>query len=272
MTESEAPIGGRSALGYNGAMHVRALLLIAALTLVAGCGTTGEPGVGPAAKDTSTTTTPSTSGPSTTEGEAADEPTEDQVVATISLADLERALPVLTELPAGFTETEPAERAENTDYEPSIGCEPLAEFFEQSPDEDRVLFHTFVNPQQVLVTTSITVPDEGRRSSYADIGEQMVDCDQMRTTADGDSADVAVDGGPVELGDEGFVAQMTLTFPDQTTKVGLTLVSVLHGDAAFSVQVVDGVDEAGTLSPRDPGQALALATSINQKVTLMLGE
>jgi hypothetical protein len=267
---SEAPAGGHPALGYNGAMHVRVLLIIAALTLVAGCGTTGEPDGGSAA--TATTTTTSAPVPSTIEDEPPDEPTEDQLIDTISLADLERALPVLTELPEGFTETEAAERAENTDYEPSIGCEPLADFFEQTPDEDRVIFHTFVNPQQVQVTTSITVPDDGRRSSYDGIGDQMVGCDQMRTSADGDTADVAVDGGPVELGDEGFMAQMTLTFPEQTTKVGLSLVSVLHGDVSFSVQVVDGLDEAGTLSPRDPGQALALATSINQKVTLMLGE
>jgi hypothetical protein len=94
----------------------------------------------------------------------------------------------------------------------------------------------------------------------------------MRTTADGDTADVAIDAGPVELGDEGFVAQMTLTFPDQPTKVGLTLVSVLHGDVNFSVQVVDGVDDAGTLYPRDPAQALALATAIDQRLTLMIGE
>jgi hypothetical protein len=253
-------------------MHARVLLLIASLTLAAGCGTTGGPDGGRAGQDTSTTTTPTTAETPTSGGTASDEPTEDQVVATISLADLERALPVLTEMPEGFTETEAAERAENTNYEPSIGCEALAAFFEQTPNEDRVIFHTFVNPQQVLVTTSIAVPDDGRRGTYADIGDQMVGCDQMRTTADGDTADVAIDGGPVDIGDEGFVAQMTLTFPSQTTKVGLTLVSVLHGDVAFSVQVVDGLDDAGTLSPRDPAQALALAASINQKVTLMLGE
>jgi len=238
---------------------------------VTGCGTTGDPDGGSAGKDRSTTTTP-TSGPSSTAGEANDEPTEKQVVATIDLADLERALPVLTEMPAGFTETEPAARSENTDYEPSIGCEPLATFFEETPDEDQVTFHAFVNPQQVLVTTSVTAPDDGRAGAYDGIGPKMEDCDQLRTTADGDTADVAVDGGPVELGDEGFVAQMTLTFPEQTTTVGLTLVSVLHGNVSYSVQVVDGVDDAGTLTGRDPGQALALATAIDKRLTLLLGE
>jgi hypothetical protein len=255
-------------------MHLRALLLVAALALAAGCGTTGEPdGSFAGEKGTSTSAAPSTSGsPTSEEAAPEDEPAEDQVVGTISVADLERALPVRTDLPEGFTETEPAEQPENADYEPSIGCEPLADFLDVMPNEDRVIFHVFVNPQQVLVTTSITVPDDERRSAFAGIGPQMEGCDQMRTTADGDSADVAIDGGPVELGDDGFVAQMTLTFPGQTTKVGLTLVSVLHGDVSFSVQVVDGLDEAGTLTARDPGQALALATSIDQKLTLMLGE
>jgi hypothetical protein len=253
-------------------MHARALLLIAALALLAGCGTTGDPNGLAAGKDTSSTTS-STSAAPTSEGEPPDgESTEKEVVDTIDLADLERVLPELSEMPEGFTETEPAERAENTSYEPSIGCEPLADFFEATPDEDGVVFHAFVNPQQVLVTTSVTAPDDGRRSSYAGIGPAMEDCDQMRTTADGDTADVAIDAGPIELGDEGFEAQMTLTFPGQTTKVGLTLVSVLHGNVSFSVQVVDGVDDAGTLNPRDPGQALALATSIEEKLTLLLAD
>jgi hypothetical protein len=243
-------------------MHLRALLLIAALALAAGCGTTRDLDNGSAGKDAASSTSPS--GSPTAEG-------EDQVVATITRADLERALPVKTELPEGFTETEPAERAENIDYEPSIGCEAFATFLEHGPDDDRVIFHAFVNPQDVLVTTSVAVADDADRS-YADIGSQMEGCDQMRTTADGDSADVAIGGGPVELGDEGLVAQMILTFPEQTTKVGLTLVSVLHGDISFSVQVVDGLDEDGTLTARDPEQALALATAIDQRLTLMLGE
>jgi hypothetical protein len=254
-------------------MRKRALLIIVAVVLCAGCGTTGGDGTDASTGDKgSTTTTTAGSDPSSTDTtEPAGGP-----IASIDEEDLERVLPEVTDLPEGYTESPPPEddRAK-TIYEPSIGCEAMAGWLGRDIEDEKTFAkRSFLGPNGFAVNISISNAPEEMKEVFTDIGEESTECQQIRATSDdGYAATAFMAPGPIEFGDDAFVVDMHVeadgvTFPP----TGITLIGVLHGDVTFRVQVVDGRDEADNRVTRDPMLARAIATQMDDDLTLLLGD
>jgi hypothetical protein len=269
MSAPPSAAGGGVADGYNRAMRLRALLAIVVLVLVgAGCGTTGE-----AATDDTPSTTTADDPPSSEETEPDRGP-----IASIEDEDLGRVLPKLDDLPAGWKETEVPEPSDGkTTYEPGTGCEALAAVLGRNRDDEaeaNVSERSFVNDQNVQINAWVAPASDEFKALFEDIGERVKDCERLRATGDGSTINAHIAAGPISLGDDGYVLDMTGEIEEGSglAPTGLTLVSVIHGDAAFSVQVVDGYDDADNRVTRDPMIARDLATEMEEKLGVLLGD
>jgi hypothetical protein len=255
-------------------MRARALLIIVALVLCAGCGTTGggEPSGSGDGKGSTTTTAPDGTDPTTTDTTEPD----DGPIASIDAEDLERVLPEATDLPEGYAEVPvPEDDDVETEYEPTIGCEAMAEWLGRDVEDEKTFAQrSFEGPNGFGVNISVTNAPDELKELFADIGTESKECQRIRATSDdGYAADAFMAPGPIDFGDDAFVVDMHVaadgvTFPP----TGITLIGVLHGDVTFRVQVVDGIGEGETRVTRDPMLARAIATQMDEDLNLLLGD
>jgi hypothetical protein len=248
-------------------MRRRALLVVTALGLIAAgaaCGTTG----GDTKTQASSTIAPTTSTPTS-------EDTTDELPSSVDEADLGQVLPQASDLPAGFTEASAPGNANPSTYAPGPGCERLAEYY-RSPESKHAVDRQFSNAQGMLVTVRIGLASQKRRAAFKGIGKLMEACTQIKATVDTTIDDAIVHGSAVDLGDDGFAADLDITREDTSkgTKIdfGLDLIAVLHGGVAFKVVVFDGSDSTGLRIPRDPALAQTLAAEVDQKLGRLLGD
>jgi hypothetical protein len=253
-------------------MRPRALLIIAALALFAGCGTTGGDTV---AKDEDTTT-------STTEAEKKDPPTtegsDDTEPDDPSTGDdeFEQVLPVVDDLPAGFEETEVPEReTDPTTYEPSPGCEAMAEWFGRRGDEDEILAQrSFETGEGSQFNVKIRAATDDLRALLDGMGKELELCKLVRVTSVDYAANANMAPGPLDLGDAGFVVDMHVVPDDMEgfPPTGITNIAVLHGDVIFSIQMTDGLTDLGERITRDPMVARDIATQMAEKLDELPGD
>ena len=253
-------------------MRTRALLIIVALVLSAGCGTTGDD---PKAStdDKGSTTTTSTDDPSGTDTTEPDS----GPIASIDEEDLERVLPEASDLPEGYSETPvPEDDQAKTEYEPTIGCEAMAEWLGRDIEDEKVFTQrSFLGPNGFAVNISVTNAPDELRELFTDIGEQSTGCERIRATSDdGYAADAFMAPGPLEeYGDDAFYIDMHVVADGvEFPPTGITLIGVLHGDVTYRIQIVDGRDEADNRVTRDPALARQIATLMDDNLDVLLGD
>lgn len=248
--------------------------MITGLVLLAACGTTGDDA---ATGDTGSTTT--TEAPATTEDEASGpEPTDPDggPIASIDAEDLERVLPEAADLPDGYTEAPvPEEDEAETEYEPTIGCEAMAEMLGRDVEEEKTFAQrSFLGPNGFAVNISITNAPDDIKELFTDIGEQSTECERIRATSDdGYAADAFMAPGPIDFGDDAYYIDMHVVADGvEFPPTGITLIGVLHGDVTFRVQLVDGRDAADNRVTRDPNVAREIAAQMDEDLNLLLGD
>jgi hypothetical protein len=254
-------------------MRMRALLIIVAVVLVAGCGTTGgDDGKTSSDGKGSTTTTAAETDPSTTDSTEPD----GGPIASIDEEDLERALPEATDLPEGWADVPvPEDDNVETKYEPSIGCEAMAEWLGRDIEDEKTFAQrSFEGPNGYGLNLTISSAPDELKELFTDIGVESTECEQIRATSDdGYAATASMAPGPFDLGDDSFYNEMHVVADGQTwAPTGITLIGVLHGDVTFRVQLVDGIDDAGTRFTRDPMLAQDVARQIEENLDLLLGD
>jgi hypothetical protein len=141
-------------------------------------------------------------------------------------------------------------------------------------DEKTFAKRSFLGPNGFAVNISISNAPDEMKEIFTDIGEESTECQQIRATSDdGYAATAFMAPGPIDFGDDAFVVDMHVeadgvTFPP----TGITLIGVLHGEVTFRVQVVDGRDAAENRVTRDPMLARAIATQMDEDLTILLGD
>jgi hypothetical protein len=257
-------------------MRTRALLIIVALVLCAGCGPTGGGGADGSTDDkgSTTTTRPSSVGtdpPSTDATDAGSDP-----IAAITEKDLERVLPAVDDLPEGWIEAPvPDDDRAATVYTPSDGCTAMAKWLGRDvQDEKTYVQRSFTGPNGYALNIKISNAPHELKELFTDIGNQSTACKKIRATSDdGYGADAFMAPGPFLLGDDSFYIDMHVVADGQDfAPTGITLIGVLHGDVTFRIQLVDGLDQAGTRFTRDPKLAQEIAKQMDEDLDLLLGD